>query len=970
MSPDELFTRDEVLGGLPARRAATLLFLIESRTAYLADQSRRAADFFLSEDASKERDLAFLEAFNLGREPPVHVTIQAIERFAAKWAPLVPENPNIRAAVAHLLGQKYKFTKRAAPGIRTALAFDGEAVRQAYCRLYGAELETIYAPRISWARQLSWLWASLSKFVDYLSPFWLTFALTVAFSLSQAFLALPTGIAHVGPMVGVVLVVVIGLINVITMACMAEACSRSGDFRYGKAFLGRLVTDYLGSEASLVFSVIAAIRTFLVMLAGSIAIGLTLATFTHVPAEAWISLLFFIELYYLSRKSLNVTATTMVLLIATNVVLLLPIMLLAFSHLRAANLFYASGPLHQGKPFDPSVLQLVFGVIVMLYIGHVYVIQCAKIVLPRDPSARSLIQGSVAGTAFLVLLFSLWVFAIGGALTPEELAGQAGTALTPLAERIGPSINVLGSLLVVLLLGMSCLRTSTVLFNLTQELIPTRWRSTVALPRRKGSLFLSKRGKLSGGPRLGLTYLGLSESQPQFRIDVQLNGRVDRWEIAAPRSWDAAALVDRFPELRPHDVNALLEVLEADTEGACVRITSTMNLAYEGEWSVPGLHIADVGTLRDPLRQLLNWLMRRGEVSLAEITEYVGGNAWISRLTIEELLELGFVHSVEAADGPRYRIHLAGRHGRHVPPDIWQSLDETASGAPLSERVPPKQGLRPVAGWVRGLMLSEKGRFFACASPVVLVFLLAEGLILTGAASFAGILGFGGIVANSLMAGIFPVLLLVSSRRKGDFIPAVVYRFLDHPLCATTVYLLFLVNLFLHGLFIWQNPWARAAALVFGFLALGITIVMFRRGAFSQRTVLELRGDSGESGGAVFRIITGGKPLAGDIQLGFSNGEETRHTASSEIPVLSKLRYATFHLPAAPARELKVWAHKIMPDGNSHGLPAVVEFHCGSEIKQFDLKLSGGQVVLPLTGGDCSLRIVLAQSDNIQQPAG
>ena len=34
MSPDELFTRDEVLGGLPARRAATLLFLIESRGAH------------------------------------------------------------------------------------------------------------------------------------------------------------------------------------------------------------------------------------------------------------------------------------------------------------------------------------------------------------------------------------------------------------------------------------------------------------------------------------------------------------------------------------------------------------------------------------------------------------------------------------------------------------------------------------------------------------------------------------------------------------------------------------------------------------------------------------------------------------------------------------------------------------------------------------------------------------------------
>jgi hypothetical protein len=238
----------------------------------------------------------------------------------------------------------------------------------------------------------------------------------------------------------------------------------------------------------------------------------------------------------------------------------------------------------------------------------------------------------------------------------------------------------------------------------------------------------------------------------------------------------------------------------------------------------------------------------------------------------------------------------------------------------------------------------------------VLVFLLAEGLVLTGTASFAGILAFGGIIANSLTAGIFPVLLLVSSRRKGDFIPAVVYRFLDHPLCATIVYMVFLANLFIHGLFIWQNPWARGAALVFGLLVIGITIVMFRRGAFGLRTVLELRGDSREGGGAVFRIITGGQPLTADVQLGFSDGEETRHTASSEIPMLSKLRYATFHLPATSARELKVWAHRVTHEGGSEGLAGLLEVDHGNETKQFDLKLSGGQVILPLTG-ECRLRI-------------
>jgi hypothetical protein len=962
MPSDDLFTRDEVLGGFPARRAATLLFLIESRTAYLVDEARRATDFFLSENAAKERDLAFLEAFSLGREPPIRITIQELERFAPKWASLVPDNSNIRAAIAHLLGQKYKFTRNDAPGIRLALALDGEAVRHAYRRLYHAELETIFAPQITWAGRLSWLWTSLSKTVDSLSPFWLTFALTVAFSLSQACLALPIGVAQIGPLPGVVVVVVIGTINMLTMACMAEACARSGDFRYGRAFIGRLMSDFLGNEASLIYSLITTVRSFLTQLAASIAIGLTLAAFTPVPAGFWITLLLAVELYYLSRKSLNVTATAMVLLIAINVIVMLPIALLALSHVHAANLLQVSATFLRGEPFAPASLQLVLGVTIMLYFGHVYVIQCAKIVLPRDPSARSLIQGSVAGTAFLTLLFTIWVVAINGAVTPQELAGQAGTALMPLAERIGPSVRVLGSLLIVLLLGMACLRTSTVLFNIAQERVPTRLRSAFTMSRRKASVILYKRATSNGSPRIALTYLGLSEDRPQFRLVIQREGAVHRLEIGVSKSWDAAALLEQFPELRPHGIHALLEVLEADPEYVQVRITSTMSLSYEGDWGSGGLSIADVLTLPDPARQLVNWITRRGEVSLAEAAAHVGQSEEEVRKKLDELARQGFIHPMGETH-PRYGIHLAATRGRQMASEIFS--DPVASPEPSTGTTPVSRRSNPsaLALWVRELILSGKGRFWLCASPVILVFLLSEALFLAGKASFAGVLGFGGVIANSLTAGIFPVLLLVSSRKKGDFIPAVVYRFLDHPLCAATIYLAFLANLFLHGLFIWRNPWARGTAVSFGLLVIVITIVMFRRGAFSRRTVLEFCADSRQGEGAVFTLVTGGEPLTADVQLGFSDGEESQHAASGEIPMMSKLRHATFHLPATSARELKVWAHRVTPDGVSESLPALVEVRRGGEIKQFDLKLSGGQVILPLTAGEGWLRIRFPESE-------
>ena len=107
MSSDDefggLLDRESVLArGMPARRVNTILYLIESRTAQLMDRSRLEADLFATQEG--ERELAFLEAFALGREPIVRPTIQDVERHAPGWAYLVPDNPRLQAAVAHRLG--------------------------------------------------------------------------------------------------------------------------------------------------------------------------------------------------------------------------------------------------------------------------------------------------------------------------------------------------------------------------------------------------------------------------------------------------------------------------------------------------------------------------------------------------------------------------------------------------------------------------------------------------------------------------------------------------------------------------------------------------------------------------------------------------------------------------------------------------------------------------------------------------
>src|SRR5262245_39057937 len=745
MSPDELFTRDEALGGLPARRAAALLFLIEGRVAHLADQSRRAGDFLASEAASHERDLVFLEAFSIGREPPVKPTIQDLERYAPRWAALVPANPGLRAAVAHLLARKYTFNRRSVPKIRAALALDDDAVKRAYRRHHGVELDTLYTAQVGIADWLRWGWAALSARVDALSPFWLTFGLTIAFSFSQAFLALPTGVARVGALPGVALVVAIGLVNVLTMACMAEACARSGDFRYGRAFVGRLVSNYLGTEASALFSAITAIRTFLGMLAGSIGIGLTLAAFTGIRAEAWMVLLVLVQLYYLSRKSSSVTVTTMLSMMSLNLLVLLVIALLAFRQVEPGNLLYMDVPLVNGHSPDPALLNLVFGVVVTLYIGHVYTIQCAKIVLPRDPSAGSLIRGSVAGTATLIFVFVVWVLAVNGVVDADKLAGETGTALGPLARRLGPSIQVLGSLLVILLLGMACLRTSTVLFNLVQERIPIRLRSVVRLPRRRGTLLFRPRRASSAGPSIGITYLGLAEGRAHLRVDAMCDGVVDRADVIVSESWDASALFERFGGLAPN-TSLSVEVLDARHDAVSVRFTTTMSAELDADWIGSGVHLADIAASDDSVRGLITWMTRRGEVSFDQVVAHLDVDARQARATLDDLAARGAIRLVGTGDALRYRVHLAARHGRTVPSDIWQAMDVPVRPRDDAHRPQPAR----LTLWARGLVVSEGGRFLLSASPVLIVFMLAEWLLLARVASFAGVLGFGGVIINSL----------------------------------------------------------------------------------------------------------------------------------------------------------------------------------------------------------------------------
>ncbi len=966
----ETLIGEDVLGGLfdrHARVASTVLFAIQNRTAHLAAQSKQATERFLTEEMVQERELAFLEALALGRAPPIPPTIQDLERYAQQWSSLVPKNPSVQATVAHHLSQNYHFTKQDVPGIRSALGLDTEAVEQAYQRLYHAPLKAIFATQTTPADRLRWAKATLATYLETLPPFWIVFSLTLTETVGAGILALPIALADIGPLAGVVILFILGLINMLTVACMAEAVARSGVIRYGNAFLGQMVTDYLGRAGSLILSL--GLTTMCVLTLWPLYIGFstTLADATQIPASIWCALIFIIGLYFLRRETLNVTIASALVIGVINIGLILILSLLAIANQQFTYLLYTNVPFVNGRPFNPSILQLIFGVILLSYFGHLSVSNCARTVLYRDPSARSLIWGSVAAQGAVMLIYCIWVLAINGTIRPQILASQSGTALAPLAAEIGPIVHILGSLFVILGMGIGTIHSSLPLYNLVRERLPTMRKLVILLPCRRGRLLLRKNhpkiSGINGHLLISLTYLGFEfrgdnqAGQLRFCLDIQAEGTSQRLELPICGHWESAALFDQVPALRQQGMYLMLEVLDASQEYVRLRVSSPLHLAYEGQWYLAGLSMADVFDLPGPQQELVSWLVReemigQDAVSLAEIANHFGESETLTHLMLDGLVEQGFIQDLSVDGKTCYRPRLVSRKGRQLPDDIWQSLSR-------EQQLPGREGLETGGIWQRlkQVLLGKEGRYVLSVAPVTVIFLLTEWLLMTEAGSFTGPLSFLGVIVISLLGGTFPVLLLIASRQKGEVVPGVVYRFLGHPVVVIGIYLLYLASLFLHGLIIWDNPLHRAAAMLVGGLILVVTVVLACRGTFAPRLVVELRHDQRGPGQSVFAVTVGGQPAITQVRLGYPDGEQEIEATAGEIPAFSSLSNIAFRLPATRARELKVWAYRITSQGDSESLSALLQVQLGSEQKEFDLKLSAGQKVLPFNGRACQVMI-------------
>ena len=111
-------------------------------------------------------------------------------------------------------------------------------------------------------------------------------------------------------------------------------------------------------------------------------------------------------------------------------------------------------------------------------------------------------------------------------------------------------------------------------------------------------------------------------------------------------------------------------------EGLFGRLQSEL----EGREKAAGLSMADVLALPDPLRRLVNWLIRVEEAGLPDVAARLGQPEETARATIADLVERGFLKETRVRGETRYRVRLSPTRPRQVPLDIWSALDERVEG--------------------------------------------------------------------------------------------------------------------------------------------------------------------------------------------------------------------------------------------------------------------------------------------------
>lgn len=89
-----------------------------------------------------------------------------------------------------------------------------------------------------------------------------------------------------------------------------------------------------------------------------------------------------------------------------------------------------------------------------------------------------------------------------------------------------------------------------------------------------------------------------------------------------------------------------------------------------------GLPVANMILLTEPLRDLLNWIIRQQAFEVAALADYLGEPAERAQLVVDALVEKGHLRGEEnpASAGRRYRVVLVSKPSR-MPGTFWDAVE-------------------------------------------------------------------------------------------------------------------------------------------------------------------------------------------------------------------------------------------------------------------------------------------------------
>lgn len=614
-----------------------------------------------------------MTAFEAGEPPPRRPRVHDLERYAAEWTALVPDDPDERARVAHELAARHRLPRRRVTRIRAALGLDTDAVRAAYQARFGAPLDEVFTDRLTPGERVRWAAHAAATSLERLPPFWLTVVLTITVSLPVGLLGLPIAATEIGPLPALALLAFIGVVMSITMGALGETIARSGAVRYRRAFLGELAESLIGSRASAVFTGTAGVRTTLSLLAGWIGLSITMAELTDTPRGIWAGLILVGVLLMLTRGA-KLALSTVALFGVFATVLVVVASVLALVNAGPGNLTHADFPLGGGPDALDGTLGAALGVILMQYIGSVYLVGIHRAAAPRDPSAKTLAAGAFVGTAIMTVIIGLWLLGASAAVSADELKATHGTAMGPLAKQIGPAMTVIGGLAMFLLLGMNINRASTAVHGLTLERLPQPREPDT--PSGKRTLSRRWREVVACVPVLlvfGVAEATLDLGSASFASVLTISGVVTNFLVGAAIPMLMVVAARRHGELVPPRVWRWIGA--APLAWAIVG-WSIASLAFVGVWvwndwgsRSAALAMAALGLAT------VYWAVRQGAFRRRCVVEFIddrhgaGGSRWAvvaAGRPVEADVELAF------ADGPPVTAH--GASGPVDDPDGLRRL--------------------------------------------------------------------------------------------------------------------------------------------------------------------------------------------------------------------------------------------------------------------------------------------------------